>query len=75
MPARPPSTRSVPGRTQLSCERKFDLMSGGSAVNYSPAGDMLAVGLDNGIVSLIKVWRRAALALSSSRARARTTRS
>jgi len=38
----------------LQAERKFDLLSGGSAVAYSPAGDMLAVGLDNGQVNIIK---------------------
>ena len=29
-------------------------MSGGSSVAFSPAGDMIAVGLDNGLVNIIK---------------------
>ncbi len=55
-----PAVHALCAPSQLSCERKFDLMSGGAAVSYSPAGDMVAVGLDNGIVSLIKVWRLSA---------------
>jgi len=38
----------------LAAERRFDLMSGGTAVAFSPAGDMIAVGLDNGLVNIIK---------------------